>query len=158
MTITLESLTRSARARQLGIDNTPPESALVLFPAFREKILGPLCEQFGTLAITSGYRCPALNAAISKAANSDHQWDEFGIAADITILGKDLRIVYDWIRLEGWGVPFDQCILEHDKGTGLLKCIHISYRPNPRRMAMRGGTFGSTKYEHDVVKDAEDAG
>lgn len=154
MTISLEALTRSSTARKLGIDNTPPEAALVLFPAFKEKILEPLCERYGEIDVTSGYRCPALNAAIHGSATSDHQWDEYGIAIDFTVPNKDLRGVYDWIRFES-ALPFDQCILEHDKKTGLLRCIHISYRPNPRRMAMRGGTYNSTKYEHDKVGPAD---
>ena len=152
MAISLESLTRSFRARQLGIDNTPPESALVLFPAFKEKVLEPLCEKFGTLAITSGYRCHALNTAVGGSATSEHVWSEEGIAADFTTPQHPLEEAYQWIAASN--LPFDQCILEHEKGTDppQYRCIHISYRPHdPRQMAGRGGTHNSTRYAWDRV-------
>ena len=160
MSIELNALTRSAKARELGIDNAPPTPALVLFEDFKEKVLRPLCDRHGNVYITSGYRCPELNTAIGGAATSDHVWDAFGIACDFTVTGKDLKTIYDELRgPEGLSIPFDQLILEHEKGTEppLYRCIHISYRPNPRRMAMRGGTYGSTKYEHDTVAGLEDA-
>lgn len=160
MTISLETLTRSATARRLGINNTPPESALVLFPAFKEKILEPLCEQFGTLAITSGYRCPALNTAIHGSATSDHQWDSEGAAIDFTVPNRTLEEVYEWIAASI--LPFDQCILEYEKGTEppVYRCIHISFRPHdPRQMAGRGGTRNSTSYKWDRIGplDVQDA-
>lgn len=160
MTITLENLTRSLKARQLGIDNTPPESALILFPAFREKILEPLCEQFGEIDVTSGYRCPALNTAIRGSATSDHQWDSEGIAIDFKVPNRPFEEVYEWIATGE--LPFDQCILEHEKGTEppAHRCIHISYRPHdPRQMAGRGGTRNSTKYEWERIGplDVQDA-
>ena len=160
MTISLEALIRSATARKLGIDNTPPESALVLFPAFKEKILEPLCEQFGEIDVTSGYRCPALNSAVGGSATSDHVWSDEGISCDFTVSGHELERVYLWIAASD--LPFDQCILEYEKGTEppVYRCIHISYRPHdPRQMAGRGGTRNSTKYEWDRVGplDVQDA-
>ena len=152
MSIELSVFTRSRKARELGIDNSLPEPpnphpALVLFEDFRSKILTPLCDRYSGVGITSGYRCPELNTAVGGSATSDHVWDAFGIAADFDLAKPhSLRECFDWLRRDS-NLPFDQCILERDKATGEDKCIHISYRPSPRRMAGLGGTHGSMKYE-----------
>ncbi len=50
-------------------------------------ILEPLEEQFGPLAILSGYRSPELNAAVKGARDSDHL---YGLAIDFYVPGHDL--------------------------------------------------------------------
>ncbi len=77
---TLAELTRSAKAGQLGIDNTPPRELvprLVMVAEMLERIRSTLdCP----VVVTSGYRCERLNLAVGGATTSDHPQ---GHAADI---------------------------------------------------------------------------
>lgn len=77
---TLDELTRSTKAAELGIDNTPPPELvprLVMVAEMLERIRSTLnCP----VVVTSGYRCQALNVAVGGATTSDHPQ---GHAADI---------------------------------------------------------------------------
>ncbi|MDD4004092.1 MAG: D-Ala-D-Ala carboxypeptidase family metallohydrolase [Elusimicrobiaceae bacterium] len=86
-----------------------------------EKLLEPVRERFGPVAVTSGYRCLALNTAVAGAKNSQHTRGE---AADFTVPGVLPDEVFDWARAS---LPcFGQLIREPG-------WIHISlgqpYRP-----------------------------
>lgn len=83
---TFDEMTASDKARELGIDNTPPAWARQNIVALVQNILDPLREAFGKpIYVTSGYRCPRLNAAVGGVANSNHMK---GLAADIRATGK----------------------------------------------------------------------
>jgi zinc D-Ala-D-Ala carboxypeptidase len=76
----LAELTRSNRAIELGIDNTPPPE---LIPRF--VLLAEMLERIRTtlncpVIVTSGYRCERLNMAVGGSSTSDHPR---GHAADI---------------------------------------------------------------------------
>lgn len=80
----LAELTASNKAAQLGIDNTPPPELLprlVLLAEMLERIRSTLNVP---VTVTSGYRCPALNAAVGGVTSSDHTQ---GHAADIVAPG-----------------------------------------------------------------------
>lgn len=114
----------SDTAARLGIDNTPSASVLgnlrnVLIPgmqAVRELIAAPII-------VKSGYRSPALNAAIRGSSNSQHMT---GHACDFVAprYGPPSRVaallVSHMDRLK-----FDQLI--HEGGW-----VHISFAPRPR--------------------------
>lgn len=74
----LREFTRSTTAARLGIDNTPSRDLLASLrhtASVLERIrahLGQLAGREVPIHITSGYRCPALNAAIGGARRSDH--------------------------------------------------------------------------------------
>lgn len=80
----LAELTASNKARQLGIDNTPPPELvprLVMVAEMLERIRSTLnCP----VLVTSGYRCERLNLAVGGATTSDHPQ---GHAADIVAPG-----------------------------------------------------------------------
>lgn len=77
---TLAELTASAKAVELGIDNTPrPEliPRLVMVAEMLERIRSTInCP----IVVTSGYRCERLNLAVGGSSTSDHPR---GHAADI---------------------------------------------------------------------------
>lgn len=77
---TLLELTRSSKAAELAIDNTPPPELvprLILVAEMLERIRTTLgC----AVVVTSGYRCEKLNLAVGGATTSDHPQ---GHAADI---------------------------------------------------------------------------
>jgi zinc D-Ala-D-Ala carboxypeptidase len=70
--------TASATAERLGLDNSLPASLLIaatstalLLERIRER-LSALAGRPVPIWLTSGYRCPALNAAIGSTPGSDH--------------------------------------------------------------------------------------
>ena len=127
---TIKELTRSATARCLGIDNTPPASAVKALHELVVHVLDPLREAWGgPIRVNSGYRCPELNVAVGGTPGSQHLRGE---AADITVGSRSAnrRLLALIKRLD---LPVDQCIDE--KGC---RWIHVSHRKGRnRRMYMK---------------------
>ena len=122
---TIEELTRSATARRLGIDNTPPPTAVKNLHRLVEQVLDPLREAWGgPIHVSSGYRCPALNRAVGGAPASQHMKGE---AADITVGSRfdNARLYHLLMQLN---LPVDQAINERD-----FAWIHVSHGPRHRR-------------------------
>lgn len=79
---TINELTRSATARRLGIDNTPPRWAIANLSRLVDTVLDPARELLGApIYINSGYRCEKLNKAVGGVPRSYHL---AGRAADLT--------------------------------------------------------------------------
>ncbi|MGN1237556.1 MAG: D-Ala-D-Ala carboxypeptidase family metallohydrolase [Muribaculaceae bacterium] len=116
---TIAELTDSTTARQNGIDNTPPESAVKALQALVERVLDPLREAWGKpITVNSGYRCAELNRKVGGAEQSQHLRGE---AADITAGSRaDNRKLYELLRR--LSLPLDQAINERG-----YKWIHVSY-------------------------------
>ena len=127
---TIAELCRSATARRLGIDNTPPASAVKALTVLVDEVLDPLREAWGgPIKVNSGYRCPELNEAVGGTPTSQHQRGE---AADITVGSRSAnrRLLALIKRLD---LPVDQCIDEKS-----CRWIHLSHRPSHnRRMYMK---------------------
>lgn len=82
---TLAEFTRSARAAQLGLDNTPPPELLPALTTTAEMLERIRTTLGHPVVITSGYRSQAVNLAVgSLTARSDHVR---GRAADIVSPG-----------------------------------------------------------------------
>lgn len=157
---TLREYTRSATAAKLGIVNEPPAATLVGNGTVRMlflKVMEPIRVQFGPLNLTSGYRCPELNTAINGSATSDHIADEFGAACDFVPADREIAMedVFQWIRASE--LPFDQCILEYADAEERPACIHISWRPDARRMAGIASTHSRGKVKEWLSVGAESA-
>ncbi len=120
----LEEMTVSEVAARKAIDNTPPAGVVDTLrktAAGLEVVRGILGH---ALHITSGYRCPQLNAAIGGAPNSAHCP---GWAADF--ICPKAGAPFWAARAIAAHVPalkFDQLILEYS-------WVHIAFAP-----AMRG--------------------
>jgi len=108
---TIEELTRSQKAVELGIDNTPPADVLEELRATAmmmeqvRQILG------GPILTSSGYRCLALNRAIGSKDTSAHVW---GGAVDFTCpsFGTPLEVAQRLATRQAL-LGFDQLIHEH---------------------------------------------
>lgn len=127
---TLGELTKSATAKAKGIDNTPGEAVVSELESLVANILDPLRERWGgPIQVTSGYRCPRLNAAVGGAKSSQHMK---GQAADITALPRsrsnNIRL-FELIKSSG--LPYDQLIDEKN-----YSWIHVSYGPRNRRQIL----------------------
>lgn len=78
---TLEELVFSITASNHGIDNTPNAEARKCLKRLAVEVLQPIREAWGQpIVVSSGYRCPRLNAAVGGVKNSQHV---LGQAADI---------------------------------------------------------------------------
>ena len=77
----LEELIASNTAKVKKIDNTPSEQIKKNLERLAKEVLQPIRDKYGyPITITSGYRCPKLNAAVGGVKNSQHLTGE---AADI---------------------------------------------------------------------------
>jgi hypothetical protein len=123
---TLARLVHSDTARERGIDNAPPP-ALIGNLRLLARGLDRIRRLLGyPLDISSGYRSPALNAAVGGAPNSQHAQ---GLAADFTCpgFGSPLAVAR---ALRDSAVPFDTLIYEFEEW------IHVSFTPTPRRRVL----------------------
>lgn len=118
-------LFHSATARQLCIDNTPPEDVKKRLIALVENVLDPAREAYGNpVIVSSGYRCKLLNKAVGGVDDSQHLSGE---AADITTgtyYGN--KWLFEYIKDN---LKFDQLIDEKN-----YRWIHVSYSQGGNRM------------------------
>lgn len=120
----LSEFTRSNKAQQLGLDNTPTAAAMLNLPRTARMLEG-VRALLGDVAITitSGYRGPALNKAVGGVTSSDHSQ---GLAADI--VAPDFGTPYEIAkalapRIDELGIG--QVIYEVN---GKSRWVHISAR------------------------------
>jgi zinc D-Ala-D-Ala carboxypeptidase len=112
---TVAEFTDSDTAVRLGIDNSLPATMMVaaqdtceLLERIRDK-LSKLAGRDIAMVITSGYRCPDLNAAVGGQPASDHQ---SGWAVDF--------------RAPAFGSPYEICraLVPHVSELGIGQVIH----------------------------------
>lgn len=118
---TMNELTDSATARQLGISNTPSAEAQANIVALTENVLDKAREAWGKpIIVNSGYRCPRLNKVVGGVSNSQHVTGE---AADITTGTKyGNKWLFNFIKDN---CDYDQLIDERD-----YTWVHVSYKRN----------------------------
>lgn len=124
---TIEELSRSNTAKELGIENTPTGGVVSNLHRLIEDVLDPLREAFGKpIKVNSGYRCTELNDAVKGSKTSDHL---YGNAADITAICADRKKRVEMNRelfslAISIGLNFKQLIDEYG-----FSWVHISYDP-----------------------------
>lgn len=118
----IEELTKSATAKRLGIDNTPPDNIKKNLTLFINTVLDPIREDWGgPIIVSSGYRCPELNAKVGGAKTSGHQ---YGYCADLQVKGgmKKIRelanFIFEWMK--DHQMKFDELLFEHSGGVTWL--------------------------------------
>ena len=124
----LSEFITSDTAARLGIDNTPPATVLatlrnVLIPAMQQvrDLLGV------PIIVKSGYRCPALNAAVRGASSSQHL---DGHACDFVAPAFAAPSVIARFLVDHMAeLHFDQLIMEGG-------WVHISFAPRPRNQVL----------------------
>lgn len=121
---TLAELTASAKAVSLGLRNVPDSAALYQL-AKTAQMLERVRELLGVpITVTSGYRSPAVNAAVGGRTSSDHLK---GMAADIVAPGfGDPHAVATAIAPHVSTLGIGQLILEGIKGK---QWVHLSIDP-----------------------------
>lgn len=122
---TLEEMTAT---QHRGIDNTPP--TLTVIDALRRTAM--LLEQVRTrlgvpVLVSSGYRCPELNAAVGGQKASQHL---LGQAADFIAPAFGTPTTVVSALRDAVGLDYDQLILEFGRW------VHISWSATPRHQAL----------------------
>lgn len=128
---TLAELTSSDTARARGIDNTPPPELLPRLIMLAEMLERIRSTVNAPVIVSSGYRCPELNALVGGATTSDHPQGHaadiiaprFGSATELARLLAPLVSV----------LSIGQIILEGVKGK---QWVHVSTR-EPERSVNR---------------------
>ncbi|QUB42579.1 D-Ala-D-Ala carboxypeptidase family metallohydrolase [Porphyromonas sp. oral taxon 275] len=117
----LAELLRSETAEKRGIPNVPSADVVAELHRLMD-YLDSVRENYGApIRVSSGYRSPALNAAVGGKPTSQHLK---GQAADLVT--DDLKKLGNVIRRFG---GFDQLIYEH---VGGARWIHVSIAPEGR--------------------------
>ena len=126
----LNEFTKSDTAIRKRIDNTPGPAHAANLKKVCEKILEPVRNHFGRpVRINSGYRGPALNAAVGGSNKSQHC---NGQAVDFEIDGLPNPELAKWVAEN---CEFDQIILEfYDPKEGPNSgWVHASYAEGANR-------------------------
>ena len=134
---TFEELTHTA---QRGLDNTPSPEIEASLKRLARSILEPVRLLVGPMYISSGYRSPAVNAAVGGSEKSQHMKGE---AADWIPLRKNQPLAATMQMIIDSDILYDQIIFEFNRW------IHISVAPTtrrPRRQALMIGDWTGNKY------------
>ena len=127
---TIAELCRSNTADRLGINNRCRQEHVENLTALVDNVLDPLREWYGKpLIVSSGYRCPELNAAVKGSRTSQHM---SGQAADIDTGDRQQnKLLFEYIKKN---LPFDQLIDESN-----FAWVHVSYRAdgNNRKQVLK---------------------
>ena len=111
---------RSHEAVKHGLANVIPPLAADNIERLVDVLLDPARERLGSpIRVTSGYRCPELNALVGGAGNSQHMRGE---AADISCHDN--------------GCLLDQLIVYRYRTDGTIVWLHVSHSPHPRRQML----------------------
>lgn len=139
---TLAELTVSDTARRLGLDNTPPPEAWANLERLVRYVLDPLWEAVRRpVTITSAYRSPPVNLAVSGTAIGPHSMGE---AADLMVRGMSAEDVARLIvRM---GVPFDQLIWYAPERGGHVHVSLTVRRPNKGETLYAPPSTGYTRW------------
>ena len=150
---TFTELYRSETAVALGIDNTPNATIAKRLEDVVINVIQPLRDLWGQpIIISSGYRCPALNAAVGGSASSQHK---LGEALDIHTKSDkpadNMALLKCLLRS---GIPYDQIISEGVNSRYEPSWIHVSYttrRPNRyKRTTMKRYKNGKAVYYNGI--------
>ena len=141
---TLSEMTRSATALDRGIKNVPSPTQVENLRELCQNVLEPLRKRFGVIRVTSGFRCPELNRAVSGARDSQHTQGE---AADIHVTGREmagkmvlyLRMVVDF---DGGGLrPMHHRASGHHGGQGATAPLAAPELPQGREEQAGGAAL-----------------
>lgn len=150
--IDLFTLCHSDTAAEQGINNLPQDAEVVTnLTRLCTQVLQPAIDHFDLpLFVTSGYRCPQLNAEIGGLPQSQHL---FGQAADIMMGGIANDTLAIWLAEN---TDFDEIILEKfDPRCGEYGWVHVSCTANKNRKKLStfdGDSFHEGFHYFDLAR------
>lgn len=136
------------------LPNKPPEDVIENLRRLCEHVLEPVRTHFDRpVIIHSGYRSPAVNAAIGGSKTSQHMKGE---AADFHVSGFSVYEVANWLS-ETLEVFYDQLILEnYVPGIATSGWVHCSFRSYMNRNQSLTKFRGSSRYHPGILYRAEE--
>lgn len=129
---TLAEMTRTGQSALAVKNANEAHPYIPALTALCSTILEPIRARFGPVKVNSGFRGPAVNAAVGGSATSQHSKGE---AVDFSVPGHACEEVIAWMRESN--LPVDQCIGETRAGSGPFTWIHASYGPRNRRQYLQ---------------------
>lgn len=128
--LSLKEATKSLTALRLGIDNTPDEHVIKNLERIAHHIFQPTREFFKhPIAVSSGYRCKALNKAIGGSRYSQHMNGEaLDLDADV-YKGMTNADLFHFIDLH---LDYDQLIWEFGDDDN-PDWVHVSLKREENR-------------------------
>lgn len=126
LNFTITELCYSDTAKQNNIINKP--SDLYIYDNLLNLIyyvLQPCRNKFGSITVSSGYRCDKLNKMVGGSDTSNHK---LGCAVDIIPAKASFKQVYDYVTTY---LDYDECFIETNKQG--VKWLHLAYRKNNNR-------------------------
>lgn len=140
----IAELTFSQIATRKGLPNVPNQAQLENLLRLRSTLLEPARALLGVpLHVDSGFRAPAVNAAVGGAPDSAHT---DGRAADVLPIGCPLQQAFDHLRLSD--LPYDQIIFECDAWIHMaIARVGVS----PRRQMLKA-TGGPGNWRYELIK------
>lgn len=110
---TIDELTHSDKALELGIENKPNDEIKSHLVQLVEELLDPLRNAWGSaIRVTSAYRCAKLNSVLKGSSPTSAHL--VGFAADLAPANGDItgfkKFVVRWLKENN--IAFDQCICE----------------------------------------------
>jgi hypothetical protein len=122
--LTLAECTKSITASRMGIDNTPDEWVIENLRQVAINVFQPLRDAFkNPIYISSGYRSPELNKAISGSSRSSHM-EGRALDLDADVFGGCTNSqIFEYIRNN---LEFDQLIWEFGDENN-PDWVHVSY-------------------------------
>jgi zinc D-Ala-D-Ala carboxypeptidase len=126
---TLQELTVTST----GLPNVPGDRHVVHLRSLCFAVLEPWRAHVGPIAISSGFRSPAVNKAVGGEPDSQHLRGE---AVDARPLRRSLELGCDLlVRLTHEGLPVDQAIFYvRAPGRGWVHVSHTTRRPVRREL------------------------
>lgn len=119
---------RTEHSGLMGLQLQAPPEILINAHRFAMDLYEPCHDLVGSMIISSGYRCPELNALVGGSKTSAHMR---GRAVDA--VPSDLAMLEAFSRIAGSDLPFDQLIWEHNKWIHLGGAEHWR---EPRRQVL----------------------
>jgi zinc D-Ala-D-Ala carboxypeptidase len=137
----LSELLFSETALRIGIDNTPNEQQIDNLGLVANYLLEPARLLLNSpLHVVSGYRSPAVNAAVGGDKESHHM---LGLAADFKPIGFPLADAFDILRLSS-AMQYDKIIFECN--AWIHVALPIDGQPYRRQALRATGGPGDWKY------------
>lgn len=120
--LTLGEVLRTSHPEFRAEQETPPLEVLAALRRHAVDLWQPARDLVGRLRLSSGWRCPGLNAAVGGQPNSAHMR---GDATDNQAL--DMPTIDAFLRIARSALQFDKVIFETDSRgrEGLVYWIHL---------------------------------
>ena len=127
---TLEELTRSRLADELGLDNRPGPREIEALRFLCERVQQPWRDEVGPLRVTSGFRVPELDRAVGGSGSGQHVRGEAGDLLPLEC-PRDYAFGVLLTLSRRCALPVDQAITY----GSLQPHVHVSFtvRRRPRR-------------------------